>query len=687
LRALYRPRGATDFGSVEQPDPADATWGIDSVRVGLDPAGNAHMSWSGYSYGSAPSGYSSQIAQRSTGGAGAWAAPQVGPANHAHDLAVAADGTALLGFSHGNYAKAALFTGGSFGSVAFLNSNPVGYSDRAVSVSFDDEGNALAVWQRWSDALSQYRVYAAALDAAGPGVSLTVPATAGEDTQVDMSAVVSDRWANVDPSDITWAFGDGTSGTGASPSHSYADSGAYVVTVTAKDAVGHESVPVTANITITDTTAPQTVVTSGPANASRTNTVRPTFGFGTDPAEGGVTYECRFDSDPFAGCAGTSKQAASDLGEGPHTFEVRATDSSGNTDATPASRSFTVDLTPPTTTVSGPVGRVQFPSFTLGLDSPEAGATFRCAVDGGGSAACTSPFTPTGLSDGPHTVSVWATDAAGNEDASAATTSFTVDRTAPALSVTAPADNAEVPEAPTVTGSGGTGTGDEAKVYAGVWKGTSAAGDPLHNAEPAVTAGGAWSWKLPALAAGTYTLVACQYDDAVNYSCVTRRFTIPGAQQETTATASPGTPAPTAPTGPQPPQGDVVKTLVQQALAGASAGTTQALAKLGLDKIVAGHGTTTFEASVPGEFRVELLATPQAKAAAAKQVVVASGRKVFAAAGKAKVKIKPSRRGKRLLRRTRKVTLTLRTTFTPAGGQRVVITRKLTVKKKRKKRR
>ena len=35
-----------------------------------------------------------------------------------------------------------------------------------------------------------------------------------------------------------WTFGDGSSGTGATPSHTYATSGTYTVTVTAKDEYG-----------------------------------------------------------------------------------------------------------------------------------------------------------------------------------------------------------------------------------------------------------------------------------------------------------------------------------------------------------------------------------------------------------------------------------------------------------------
>jgi hypothetical protein len=54
------------------------------------------------------------------------------------------------------------------------------------------------------------------------------------------------------------------------------------------------------------------------------------------------TFECRVDGGPFAAC--DSPFTTAKLDEGAHNFDVRARDHSENFDATPASRSFTVDL-------------------------------------------------------------------------------------------------------------------------------------------------------------------------------------------------------------------------------------------------------------------------------------------------------------------------------------------------------
>ncbi len=85
-----------------------------------------------------------------------------------------------------------------------------------------------------------------------------------------------------------------------------------------------------------DGVAPDTSVTSGPSGD--TTEASPSFAFtATEP---GAAFECSLDSGAFAAC--TSPQAYSALALGAHTFAVRATDRTGNADATPAQRAFTV---------------------------------------------------------------------------------------------------------------------------------------------------------------------------------------------------------------------------------------------------------------------------------------------------------------------------------------------------------
>lgn len=99
----------------------------------------------------------------------------------------------------------------------------------------------------------------------------------------------------------------------------------------------------------------------------------------------------------------------------------------------PAVRSWTVDLTPPDTTLAGgPSGTVPFASASFSFTASESEATFACSLDGGAFAPCTSPDAVTGLAQGAHTFAVRATDAAGHTDPSPASRSWTVDTSAPA---------------------------------------------------------------------------------------------------------------------------------------------------------------------------------------------------------------------------------------------------------------
>ena len=94
-----------------------------------------------------------------------------------------------------------------------------------------------------------------------------------------------------------------------------------------------------------DVTPPQTTITSGPNGNVKTTSV--TFAFVS--SEEGSTFQCKLDAGAFASC--TSPKTYSGLAAGGHTFQVRASDLAGNTDPTPATRSFKV--TAPRRTSSG----------------------------------------------------------------------------------------------------------------------------------------------------------------------------------------------------------------------------------------------------------------------------------------------------------------------------------------------
>lgn len=198
--------------------------------------------------------------------------------------------------------------------------------------------------------------------------------------------------------------------------------GSYTFRVRATDPAANETVRIRAFTT--DTRTPTTTITRSPADVS--SETSPVFEFTSD--ETGSMFECRLDSTEETGWVGCqSPVSLNGLDDGSHTMEARATDPAGNTEPTPASRTFLVDTRAPDTSIeTGPAGTTteKEPEFTFTADEP--GASFECALDAATFATCTSPFTAAGLEDGPHTLVVRATDPAGNIDSSPATRQFTL---------------------------------------------------------------------------------------------------------------------------------------------------------------------------------------------------------------------------------------------------------------------
>ncbi|UJA19073.1 hypothetical protein HJD18_01865 [Thermoleophilia bacterium SCSIO 60948] len=181
-----------------------------------------------------------------------------------------------------------------------------------------------------------------------------------------------------------------------------------------------------------DTTPPETTITGGPTNGSTTSDSTPTFNF--ESSETGSSFGCSVNGSAPSPCS--APFTTSQLSEGTNTFSVVATDAAGNTDQSPASVTFTVDTgpppdtTPPETTTKGADARTirsrKLPvSVKFEFSSSEPGSSFRCKLDSGAYKPCTSPKRFT-IGRGVHRVYVKATDAAGNEDATAAVVRVTV---------------------------------------------------------------------------------------------------------------------------------------------------------------------------------------------------------------------------------------------------------------------
>ena len=222
-------------------------------------------------------------------------------------------------------------------------------------------------------------------------------------------------------------------GCGSPKSYDSLADGGHSFEVRATDAAGNADLSPALFSWVVDATPPDTSIGARPDALTRETSA--SFSFSSEP---GVGFECRRDGAGFAPC--TSPTSYTGLADGGHSFEVRATDAAGNTDPTPAAFSWTVDTTPPETTIDTHPGSLTNATGASFSFSSEPGAGFECKLDAGVFVACASPRTYSGLADGDHVFSVRASDAAGNTDPSPAAFSWTVDTVPPETSIDAHPD-------------------------------------------------------------------------------------------------------------------------------------------------------------------------------------------------------------------------------------------------------
>ncbi|MFL5797130.1 MAG: beta strand repeat-containing protein [Actinomycetota bacterium] len=212
---------------------------------------------------------------------------------------------------------------------------------------------------------------------------------------------------------------------------------------------------------------------------------------------------------------------------------ARAADDAGHSTATTAA--FTYDVTAPAVSLTRVNGStVAFPLLTNAQVTSVGGscgsatgdvATVSVAVTGSqaqsGTASCsfgswTYTASPPLSADGSYSVVAAQSDLAGNVGSSG-TQSISVDRTAPAVTLTSPANGSAVTTStPTFSGSAGNAAGDGSTITIKVFSGSSTAG-ALVETLTATRSGTSWSVGAnPGLSVGTYTAQATQSDTAGN---------------------------------------------------------------------------------------------------------------------------------------------------------------------------
>ncbi len=211
--------------------------------------------------------------------------------------------------------------------------------------------------------------------------------------------------------------GEGYSACTSPKPYTGLSAGAHTFDVRAKDPAGNMDPTPAAYTWTIDLTLPDTTITGGqPANPTNNNLATFTFN-SSDPA---ATFECQIDGGGFLPC--TTPRYYTGLSEGPHTFQVRAINSFGSPDPTPASYTWVIDNTGPVVTIHEKTALVTNSTMArFTFTSNESPVTFKCKLCWHDWVICSSPQEYT-VDYTEHTFQVKAVDSAGNEGSPASYT-------------------------------------------------------------------------------------------------------------------------------------------------------------------------------------------------------------------------------------------------------------------------
>lgn len=308
--------------------------------------------------------------------------------------------------------------------------------------------------------------------------------------------------------------------------------GNYTIEAVARDIAGNTATDGPRGLTI-DTTAPAVTIAQ-PADGSATNDNTPDTN-GTSEVGALLSVEIRDANNqvvqsfvPTVDGNGNWSVNVAQLADGNYTVVATATDSANN--ATTVSNGFSVDTTPPSLTLTSPADGTltNNPAVSIG-GTGDAGETVEVVVtDGNGQSQNLTTVVdaqgnwsvnPMMLADGTYTVNATSTDAAGNT-ASVGPSTFTVDATAPAVAISAPADGSlSNDNTPTVTG-----TVEPGAMLVVVVR--DAQNMIVQTLSPMVDAQGNWTADAAQLPDGAYTIEATASDAAGNTSTATSGVTI-----------------------------------------------------------------------------------------------------------------------------------------------------------------
>ncbi len=258
LRTARRPAGGG--GWQQSPDLSPATAGSHATlpSVPVAPAGAAALVWL-----QAQGAAANVEARYGTSGSGVWGAAEdvndTGASTPA--AAIADDGTVVAAWERtatgGNVGQARVRAAGPSGAWGDIRGLGAAHTNGTTpSLAGDGAGDFATVSAPYDG--TYHPVVASSYDAAGP--ALTAPSVTGQlfaGNKVTMGVNASDAWSSVGTP--AWAFGDGTTASGAIVTHTFASAGSFTVHVAVTDGSG--------NTTAADVTIAVPAAQVGLANA------------------------------------------------------------------------------------------------------------------------------------------------------------------------------------------------------------------------------------------------------------------------------------------------------------------------------------------------------------------------------------------------------------------------------------
>ncbi len=354
-------------------------------------------------------------------------------------------------------------------STGFISGTPTTAGNYSVTATVSDSVLTASQTFSWN---------VAAGDTTAPTISITAPTTsttyATSSATLNVSGTAADA---VGVTQVSWSNDRGGSGA-ATGTTSWSitgvtlQSGANVITVTARDAANNTSTDsLTVTYTAADTTAPVVSITTPTSVATFTTSATPVTVGGTASDAVGVTQVTWANSRGGSGTAiGTTSWSASGITllGGSNVITITARDAAGNTATDTLTVTYNApDTTAPVATITTPTSVATYTASTTpvtvgGTASDAVGVTqVTWANDRGGSGTAigTTSWSASGITllGGSNVITITARDAAGNSATDTLTVTYNApDTTAPVATITTPTSVATYTASTTPVTVGGT---------------------------------------------------------------------------------------------------------------------------------------------------------------------------------------------------------------------------------------